>query len=153
TRLARTALALGAAIPGACRARGAVAPAAGRAAGERSADRRGLAAAQRAHRGKEVAHLTLRNAAGDEDDAARAVLIGPGRKLDRRMGEVLDHVHHDRSAAARDVEQALHAQEVAPAQGDERLHGAGESIPRQRRVVAEDEAEDAVAVRGLGEEA
>jgi hypothetical protein len=70
---------------------------------------------QRAHRGQEVAHLAFRNAAGDEHEPARAILAGPGRELDRRMGEVLDHVHHNRPAAARDVEQAFHAQEVGTA--------------------------------------
>src|ERR1700751_5630762 len=48
-------------------------------------------ARQRAHRGQEVAHLAFRNAAGDEHEPARAILAGPGRELDRRVGEVLDH--------------------------------------------------------------
>src|SRR5262249_43152562 len=47
---------------------------------------------QRAHRSQQVAHLRFRNAAGDEHEPAGAVLAGPGRELDRRMGEVLDHV-------------------------------------------------------------
>src|SRR5204862_8111788 len=64
-----------------------------------------------------------------------------------------DRVHHYRSAAAGDVEQALHAQEIAAAQRNERLHGAREGVPRERRILGENEAQDAIAVLGFGDEA
>src|SRR6185436_13745950 len=62
-------------------------------------------------------------------------------------------VYHHRAAAARDVEEALHPQEIGAAQRDQGLHAARKGVPRQRRVVGEDEAGDAVAVLGLGDEA
>ena len=41
---------------------------------------------------------------------------GQDFKLDRRMGEMLHVLDHDRPAAARDIEQTLDAQQVGAAQ-------------------------------------
>src|SRR3984957_1683953 len=64
----------------------------------------------RPHRPEQLAHLAFADVAGDENDAAFAVDIGPGGELDWRMGDVLDELHHHRSLAARDIEKAFHAQ-------------------------------------------
>src|SRR5262249_16732193 len=56
--------------------------------------------------------VVLGNAAGDEDDAAIAIGIGPDFELDRRVGEMLHILHHDRPAAALDTEDAFDAQQV-----------------------------------------
>ena len=58
--------------------------------------------------------------------------IGPCGELDRRMREVLHELHHHRSAAPGDVEEAFDAQEIAAAQRHQCLHGARKGIPRQR---------------------
>ena len=76
-------------------------------------------AAQRAHGCKEVAYMTLWNAARDEHEPTGAILVGPCRELDRWVREVLRHLHHHGPAAAHDVQQALDAQEVASAQRNE----------------------------------
>src|SRR5580704_8488333 len=72
--------------------------------------RRELALCQRLHGREQSSHVTLRNVPRDEHDAAIAILIRPGFELDRRMGEVLDILHNDRTAAAGDIENALYTQ-------------------------------------------
>src|SRR5580704_10980500 len=74
-----------------------------------------LALCQRLHSCEQISHVALRNIPRDEYDTAVAVAIRPGFELDRRMGQVLNILHHDRAAAAGDVENALHAQQVGAA--------------------------------------
>src|SRR5580704_917866 len=81
--------------------------------------RRELVLCQRLHSCEQISHVALHNIPRDEHDAAVAVLIRPGFELDRRMGEVLDILHHHRTAAAGDVENAFHAQQVGAAQADQ----------------------------------
>ena len=71
--------------------------------------------------------------------------VRPSRELDRRVGEVLHDLHQHRAAAARDVEEALHAQKVGAAQRHQGLHGARERVEVERRLLGEDEAQDAIA--------
>ncbi len=66
------------------------------------------------------------------------------------MLHVLDH---DRPAAARDIEQPLYAQQISTAQRGQRFHRARKSRPLDRLGHFDDEARDAVAVLGLGDEA
>ena len=73
-----------------------------------------------------------------------AVAIRPAFEFDRRMREVLDVLHHDRPAAAGDIENALHAQQVGAAQRDQRLHGARKCRPFDRLGQFDHEARDAV---------
>ena len=66
---------------------------------------------------------------------------------------MLDILHHHRTAAAGDIENAFDAQQIGAAQRDQRLHGAGEGEPLDRLVLLDDKARNAVAVVGLGDEA
>src|SRR5262249_18426128 len=101
---------------------------------------------QRAHSREQLAHALLRNATRDEHEAARAVRIGPGGELDRRMAEMLHALNQDRPAAAGDVEETLYAQQIGSAHRDQRLHAARECVEWNRRRFGEDKARDAVAV-------
>src|SRR5579859_677016 len=70
---------------------------------------------QRVYGGEQVAYLPLGDVAGDENDAAGAVVVRPAFQLDRRMREMLDVLNHHRATAAGDVEQSLDAQQVGAA--------------------------------------
>src|SRR6516164_1653695 len=104
-------------------------------------------------RGKQVADVGLRNIPGNEDNATVAILVRPGLQLDRRVGEMLDILHHHWTAAAGHIENALDPQKLRPAQRDQRLHGAGESGPCERLLPFEREAGNIVAVLGFGDKA
>ena len=60
---------------------------------------------------------------------------------------MLHGLHRDRPAAALDVEQALHLQQVGAAQRDQRLDEAAERVPRRAAVFGQHEMRDAVAER------
>src|SRR5258705_8705834 len=63
---------------------------------------------ERPHGCKQVSHLLLGHAAGDEHEPAHAAFVRPARQLDRRVRQVLHDLHQHRAAAARNVEEALH---------------------------------------------
>src|SRR5262245_13366208 len=108
---------------------------------------------QGADGGEQVADLRFVNASRDEHEPAGTVVVRPGCKLDRRMREVLYELHEHRAAAAGDVEQALHAQEVGTAQRQQRLHRARKRVPGEGGLIGKNEAHDAVAVLGFRYEA
>ena len=56
-------------------------------------------------------------------------LSGQADKFHRRMDQVLHRLEHHRALAAREIEQPLDAQEIGPAQRDQRLHRALEHRP------------------------
>jgi hypothetical protein len=64
-----------------------------------------------------------------ERQAAGAVIIGPRLKLDRPMREVLHELHHDRAAAAFDIQYAPDVQNVGATQCCERGDEAPERFP------------------------
>ena len=78
---------------------------------------------KRLHRRKQIPHLRLGNAPGDEDETAVASFIRAGARpgfrprlqFHRRMGEMLHILDHDRAAATDHVEQTLDAQQVGTA--------------------------------------
>ena len=61
------------------------------------------------------------------------------------MDQVLHRLEHHRPPGTGEIEQPLDAEQVRAAQRDQRLHRALEHRPDQRRLVAHDEADDAVA--------
>ena len=67
---------------------------------------------KRAHGFEQIAHLSFRNIAGDEHQAALVVAVRPFFKLDRRMRQMLHELHHHRPLAAFDLEKAFYAQQI-----------------------------------------
>src|SRR6476469_6867034 len=59
--------------------------------------------------------------ARDEDDVRFVRATRPCRQFERRMKQALDGLHHDRTAPADDVENALHAQQVGAMAHHERI--------------------------------
>src|SRR5258708_4626243 len=96
---------------------------------------------------EDLADGALGDVAGDEHDAALAVVaLGPGVERGRRMEDVLHAVDDDRLVGVLDVQDALHAQEVGTAIGDERVEGGGHRRPAHRLVEGHAEGFDAVVV-------
>src|SRR5258708_14860742 len=70
-------------------------------------------------RGEDLADGALGDVAGDEHDAALAVVaLGPVVERGRRMEDVLHAVDHDRLVGILDVYDALHARKIATAMDD-----------------------------------
>lgn len=68
------------------------------------------------------------------------------------MREVLHELHHHWSFAALDIKEALHAQQIRPAQLHQGIHRSRKHGPWHWFVVSEHKAADAVAMRGLRDE-
>src|SRR5882757_7153388 len=97
--------------------------------------------------GEDLADGALGDVAGDEHDAALAVVaLGPGVERGRRMEDVLHAVDDDRLVGILDVQDALHAQKIGTAIGDERVEGGGHRRPAHRLVEGHAEGFDAVVV-------
>src|SRR5205085_8368779 len=82
----------------------------------------------------------LVNAARYQFHAAAAVIAWPIQKLDGACGEVPHQLDRDWSATTRDVEQAIHLQQVRTAQRRKGHGEAAEAIPRDRRLLRHREA-------------
>src|SRR5882757_10851413 len=95
--------------------------------------------------GEDLADGALGDVAGDEHDAALAVIaLGPGVERGRRMEDVLHAVDHDGLVGVLDVQDALHAQEVGTAIGHESVERRGHRRPAHRFVEGHAERTDAV---------
>src|SRR5260370_29164900 len=98
-------------------------------------------------RGEDLADGALGDVAGDEHDAALAVVaLGPGVERGRRMEDVLHAVDDDRLVGVLDVQDALHAQKIGAAIGDERVERRGHRRPAHWLVEGHAEGFDAVVV-------
>src|SRR5216683_5895701 len=97
--------------------------------------------------GEDLADGALGDVAGDEHHAALAVVaLGPGVERGWRMKDVLHAVDDDGLGGVLDVQDALHAQEIGAAIGDERVEGGGHGRPAHRLVEGHAEGFDAVVV-------
>src|SRR5216683_807437 len=98
-------------------------------------------------RGEDLADGALGDVAGDEHHAALAVVaLGPGVERRRRMEDMLHAVDHDRLVGVLDVQDTLHAQEVGPAIGHQRVERRRHRRPAHRLVEGHAEGFYAIVV-------